>query len=144
MARKAGSLTSASDYRRYCPWTAGPCHTTAIWRCRKPFSQWQRSFQRKLRSHWLKFLRQRHVAVLRQGPCLPRYVPGSWNRAYFPRTGLILWCYNTSITISPLFTIAWTHVIFEGSYGHIPKCYVVSVKKKPRMGGLITRHFLMI
>ena len=28
----------------------------AIWRCRNPFSQWQRSFQRKLRSHWLKFV----------------------------------------------------------------------------------------
>ena len=46
----------------------GPCLTTAIWRCRKPFSQWQPSFQRKLRSHWLKFLRQRHVAVVRQVP----------------------------------------------------------------------------
>ena len=46
----------------------GPCVTTAIWRCRNPFSQWQRSFQRKLRSHWLKLLRQRHVAVVRQGP----------------------------------------------------------------------------
>ena len=31
-------------------------------------SQWQRSFQWKLCSHWLKFLRQRHVAVVRQGP----------------------------------------------------------------------------
>ena len=41
-----------------------------IWRCRKPFSQWQRSFQRKLRSHWLKFLRQRHVALVRQGPVM--------------------------------------------------------------------------
>ena len=48
----------------------GPCLTTAIWCCRKPFSQWQRSFQRKLRSHWLKFLWQRHVAVVRQGPVL--------------------------------------------------------------------------
>ena len=46
----------------------GPCLTTAIWRCRNPFSQWQRSFQRKLRSHWLKFLQQRHVAAVRQGP----------------------------------------------------------------------------
>ena len=48
--------------------TAGPCLTTAIWRCRKNSSQWQRSFQWKLHSHWLKFLRQRHVAVVRQGP----------------------------------------------------------------------------
>ena len=39
-----------------------------IWRYRNPFSQWQHSFQRKLRFHWLKFLRQRHVAVARQSP----------------------------------------------------------------------------
>ena len=45
----------------------GPCLTTAIWRCRKNSTRWQRSFQWKLRSHWLKFLRQRHVAVVRQG-----------------------------------------------------------------------------
>ena len=50
------------------PGTPRPCLTTAIWRCRKPFTQWQRSFQRKLCTHWLKFLRQRHVAVVRQGP----------------------------------------------------------------------------
>ena len=48
--------------------TSGPCLTTAILRCRKNSSQWQRSFQWKLHSHWLKFLRQRHVAVVRQGP----------------------------------------------------------------------------
>ena len=43
-----------------------PCLTTAIWRCRKNSSQWQRSFQWKLHSHWLKFLWQRHVAVVRR------------------------------------------------------------------------------
>ena len=47
----------------------------AIWRCRNPFSQWQRSFRRKLRSHWLKFLRQRHVAVVRQGPVTRKASP---------------------------------------------------------------------
>ena len=31
-------------------------------------SHWQCSFRRKLRSHWLKFLRQRHVAEVRQDP----------------------------------------------------------------------------
>ena len=46
----------------------GPCITTAIWHCRKHFSQWQHSFQWKLRSHWLKFLRQRHVALVIQDP----------------------------------------------------------------------------
>ena len=46
----------------------GPCITTAIWRSRMNFSQWQHNFQRKLRSHWLKILRQCHVAVVIQGP----------------------------------------------------------------------------
>ena len=45
----------------------GPCLTTAIWRCLKSFSQWQRSFQRKLRSLWLNVLWQRYVVVGRQG-----------------------------------------------------------------------------
>ena len=31
-----------------------PCITTANWRCRKFFSQWQHSFEWKLCSHWLK------------------------------------------------------------------------------------------
>ena len=53
---------------------AGPSLTTAIWRCRNPFSQWRRSFQRKLHSHWLKFLRQHHVAVVKQGPVQSQHV----------------------------------------------------------------------
>ena len=52
-------------------YVVGPCLTTAIWCCCKPFSQWHRSFHRKLGSHWLKFLRQCHVAVVRQGPAFP-------------------------------------------------------------------------
>ena len=28
-------------------WTPGACIATAIWRCRKPFSEWQLSFQMK-------------------------------------------------------------------------------------------------
>ena len=47
---------------------SGPYLTTAIWRRRNRFSQWQRNFQRKLCFHWLKLLRQCHVAVVRQGP----------------------------------------------------------------------------
>ena len=58
------NLPTAS-YRR-C--NTGSCLTTVIWRCRKPFNQWQRSSQRKLRSHWLKFLRQCHVVIIRQDP----------------------------------------------------------------------------
>ena len=45
----------------------GLCFTTATWHCRKNFSQWERSFQRKLRCHWLKGLQQRQIAVVRQG-----------------------------------------------------------------------------
>ena len=45
--------------------------------CRKNSSQWQHSFQWKLHSHWLQFLRQCHVAVVRQGPVPQRdYIHG--------------------------------------------------------------------
>ena len=52
-------------------WNTGLCLTIVTWRCRKNFSQRECSFHRKLRCHWLKFLRQRHIAVVRQGPGLP-------------------------------------------------------------------------
>ena len=42
----------------------GPCITTATWHCCKNFGQWERSFHWKLRCLWLKFLRQRQVAVV--------------------------------------------------------------------------------
>ena len=71
-SRLLGAYTEWSLYNnspKYSRWApAMPCLTTAIWRCRKNSSQWLRSFQWKLHSHWLKFLRQRHVAVVRQGP----------------------------------------------------------------------------
>ena len=35
---------------------------------RKNFSQWHRSFQRKLLSHWLKFLRHVAITLVIQGP----------------------------------------------------------------------------
>ena len=44
-----------------CFKSPGTCITNVFATCRKNFSQWHRSFQRKLRSHWLKFLR--HVAI---------------------------------------------------------------------------------
>ena len=49
---------------------SGPCLTTAIWRCHSPFSQWRCSFERKMRSHWLKFLWHCHVTVVKQGPVM--------------------------------------------------------------------------
>ena len=51
----------------------GPCLTTATWRCRKNFSQWERSFLWKLCCHWLEGLRQRQITVVRQGPVLYHY-----------------------------------------------------------------------
>ena len=46
----------------------GPCLTTATWRCHNNFSRWGCSFLWKLRSHWLKDMRQRQIAEIRQGP----------------------------------------------------------------------------
>ena len=46
----------------------GPCITNVFATCRKNFSQWHRSFQRKLRSHWLKFLRHVATMLVIQGP----------------------------------------------------------------------------
>ena len=72
----------------------GPCLTKAIWRCRKPFTQWQRSFQRKLRSHWLKFLRQRHVAVVWQGlaPLRGEFTGHRW-MPHTKASDTELWCF---------------------------------------------------
>ena len=53
--------------------SAGPCITNVFATRRKNFSQWHCSFQRKLRSHWLKFLR--HVAKTLVRPCLIRPKP---------------------------------------------------------------------
>ena len=68
LLRKAGMIIKDIDGLVKTAVSPGPCLTTAIWRCRKNSSQWQRRFQWKLHFHWLKFLRQRHVAVVRQGP----------------------------------------------------------------------------
>ena len=46
----------------------GPCITNVFATRRKNFSQWHRSFQRKLRSHCLKFLRHVAITLVIQGP----------------------------------------------------------------------------
>ena len=48
----------------------GPCITNVFATRRKNFSQWHRSFQRKLLSHWLKFLRHVAITLVIQGPGL--------------------------------------------------------------------------
>ena len=66
---------SRSNPRNMQPRT---CITTAIWHWSNPFRQWQRSFQWKLRSHWLKRLRQN---MCPRSPA--RYVP--WSPRSSPR-----------------------------------------------------------
>ena len=52
----------------------GPCLNCY---CDMTLSQeWERSFHWKLRCHWLEFLWQRQIAVVRQGPALPCERPG--------------------------------------------------------------------
>ena len=46
----------------------GPCITNVFATRRKNFSQWHPSFQRKLLSHWLKFLRHVAITLVIQGP----------------------------------------------------------------------------
>ena len=48
--------------------TTGPCITNVFVTRRKNFSQWHCSFQRKLLSHWLKFLRHVAITLVIQGP----------------------------------------------------------------------------
>ena len=48
----------------------GPCITNVFATCRKNFSQWHRSFQRKLRSHWPKILRHVAITLVIQAPVL--------------------------------------------------------------------------
>ena len=50
---------------------SGPCITNVFATRRKNFSQWHRSFQRKLLSHWLKFLRHVAITSVIPGPGLP-------------------------------------------------------------------------
>ena len=54
----------------------GSCITNVIATCRKNFSQWHRSFQRKLRSHWLKIFATCRNNVSNTGPWYPLY----WRR----------------------------------------------------------------
>ena len=65
MKRHGAGVVGNGDYTNLCMVHAtkkpGPCITNVFATRRKNFSQWHRSFQRKLLSHWLKFLR--HVAI---------------------------------------------------------------------------------
>ena len=60
--QNTGNLRLLSSY------SPGPCITNVFATRRKNFSQWHRSFQRKLLSHWLKFLRHVAITLVIQGP----------------------------------------------------------------------------
>ena len=102
-------------------WRPGPCLTTAIWRCRKNSSHWQCSFQWKLRSHWLKFLRQRHVAVVKQGP-------GSWVNISSGINGLLL--SSTRPLLEPMLTYHQRcYVSLTSDLFHMHKVWKISICK---------------
>ena len=52
----------------------GSCITNVFATRRKNFCQWHRSFQRKLLSHWLKFLRHVAITLVIQGPEMLRLI----------------------------------------------------------------------
>ena len=82
----------------------GPCITNVFATRRKNFSRWHRSFQRKLRSHWLKFLRHVAIMLVIQGPA-GREVSSDIlaNR---------VWQINISLTVKEVFR--------ETSLNHLP------------------------
>ena len=84
--------TCACAQRKACYHRAGPCITNVFATRRKNFSQWYRSFQRKLLSHWLKLLRHVAITLVIQGPGLFLGLrPASERRCYFATTYLIGW-----------------------------------------------------
>ena len=69
------SAVGATDLLSSALWhfieeSPGPCITNVFATRRKNFSQWHHSFQRKLLSHWLKFLRHVAITLVIQGPVL--------------------------------------------------------------------------
>ena len=76
----------------------GPCLATAIWWCHNPFSQWECSFQRKLHSHWLKFLRQHHVAVVIQALLWHMLLYVDSSRPHITRLGPIFYLWLSKVS----------------------------------------------
>ena len=63
------TLTAPADV--IAPGGTGSSLTIARWRCCKNFSQWERSFLWKLCCQWPEWLRERQIAVVKQGPRPP-------------------------------------------------------------------------
>ena len=89
--------------------SSGPCLTIATWRRRKNFSQWERSFLWKLRCHWLRGLRQRQIAVVRQCPVSSTFV--KYIHSKFVSRIYVIKCFAASYA-----QIHEVHVAFWGKY----------------------------
>ena len=103
-----------SNFVSYSWWyyKPGPCITNVFATCRKNFSQWHRSFQRKLRSHWLKFLRHVAITLVIQGP-VPQFIPWINHCSIFnpPRSSMMISImFLTSVSICHLTTT----ILFAG------------------------------
>ena len=104
--------------------TARSCTATAIWRCRKPFSQWKRSFHWKRCSHWLKGLRQRQIAVV--GPCVSQHQTNTSDRSKMAVIQFIL-DISRWLTTKQLKKTAPLHALcLRACYG----CLLVSLKSE--------------
>ena len=78
------ALASANHSRAFCwgllvrsllalvTWAPGSSIASVFAARRRNLGQWLRSFQRKLRSHWLRFLRRVAVTLVFAGPCIVR------------------------------------------------------------------------
>ena len=85
----------------------GPCIINVFATRRKNFSQWHRSFQRKLLSHWLKFLRHVAITLVIQGPGVLNYFNST--------TKLFFKLFLTQLTR----TCIWIIINFIENYRHI-------------------------
>ena len=75
----------------------GPCLTAATWCYRKNFSQWECSFHWKLHCHWLEFLRQHQIAVVRRAQV--------WGTSCYHSNYLTHWGWVTHICVNNLTSI---------------------------------------
>ena len=102
-----------------CTWhpfhNTGPCITNVFATRRKNFSQWHRSFQRKLLSHRLKFLRHVAITLVIQGPDL------LWGNAVIAVNGGFF--LQTVIIVHDIPHIALTLTVFplQARYRHISR-----------------------
>ena len=114
--RQDACSTVCSDSQQSCPFMMGiqrslmdylhdgpgPCITNVFATRRKNFSQWHRSFQRKLRSHWLKVLRHVAITLVIQGPgSTAQNMSMSLRHCYIPVVVAAVWEHYSYMLILP-------------------------------------------